>query len=70
MNTLNNLKVQARSLRLSGLILSLEVRLQEAISNRLPHEQFLELLLQDEIEELHQLLVRLHDGLRVYGKSV
>lgn len=50
MNTLNNLKTQARSLRLSGLILSLEVRLQEAISNRLPHEQFLELLLQDEID--------------------
>jgi DNA replication protein DnaC len=50
MNTLNNLKAQARSLRLSGLILSLEVRLQEAISNRLPHEQFLELLLQDEMD--------------------
>lgn len=27
-------------------------------------------LRQDEIEELHQLLIRLHDGLRVYGKSV
>lgn len=50
MNTLSHLKTQARSLRLSGLILSLEVRLQEAISNRLPHEQFLELLLQDELD--------------------
>lgn len=27
-------------------------------------------LRQEEIEELHQLLIRLHDGLRVYGKSV
>jgi DNA replication protein DnaC len=50
MNTLSNLKSQARSLRLSGLIISLEVRLQEAVSNRLPHEQFLELLLQDELD--------------------
>jgi DNA replication protein DnaC len=50
MTTLTNLKSQARSLRLSGLINSLEVRLQEAINNRLPHEQFLELLLQDEID--------------------
>jgi DNA replication protein DnaC len=50
MNTLSNLKTQARSLRLSGLIISLEVRLQEAVRNRLPHEQFLELLLQDELD--------------------
>ena len=50
MNTLANIKTQARSLRLSGLILSLELRLQEAVANRLPHEQFLELLLQDEID--------------------
>ena len=50
MNTLANIKAQARSLRLSGLILSLEVRLQEALGNRLPPEQFLELLLQDEID--------------------
>ena len=32
------------------MILSLELRLQEAVANRLPHEQFLELLLQDEID--------------------
>ena len=50
MNTLANIRTQARSLRLSGLILSLELRLQEAVTNRLPHEQFLELLLQDEID--------------------
>ena len=50
MNTQASIKAHARSLRLSGLILSLEVRLQEAVANRLPHEQFLELLLQDEID--------------------
>jgi DNA replication protein DnaC len=38
-----------RKLRLSGLAQSLEVRVSEAAGNRLSHEQFLELLLQDEL---------------------
>jgi DNA replication protein DnaC len=38
-----------KELRLSGLINSLEVRLQEATSNRLTHAEFLELILQDEM---------------------
>jgi DNA replication protein DnaC len=38
-----------RELRLSGALDSLEVRLQEATANALPHEQFLELILQDEL---------------------
>lgn len=38
-----------RSLRLSGLAASLDVRLQEAAANRLAHLEFLELLLQDEL---------------------
>ena len=38
-----------RQLRLSGLLASLEVRLQEARASRLSHEEFLELVLQDEI---------------------
>jgi DNA replication protein DnaC len=47
---MNNQLVQcARQLRLSGLLASLEMRLQEAASHQLPHEQFLELILQDEI---------------------
>jgi DNA replication protein DnaC len=47
---MNNQLVQsARALRLSGLLASLEMRLQEAASHQLPHEQFLELILQDEI---------------------
>jgi DNA replication protein DnaC len=57
----NTLKEHARCLRLSGLLNSLELRLQEAEANRLPYAQFLELLLQDEINIRHQrLLARRH----------
>ena len=49
MNHLNTLKTQARKLGLSTLATNLELRLQEATSNQLPHVQFLELLLQDEL---------------------
>lgn len=38
-----------RELRLSGALGTLEVRLHEATANSLPHEQFLELVLQDEL---------------------
>ena len=39
----------ARKLRLSGLLSTLELRLQEAGSHQLPHAQFLELVFQDEL---------------------
>src|SRR3984893_11710705 len=52
----NTLKKHAYSLRLSGLLESLELRLQEAEANRLPYAQFLELLFQDEINVRHQRL--------------
>jgi len=45
----HNLKEACRQLRLSGLAGSLDLRLQEANSNQLPYLQFLELLLQDEL---------------------
>jgi DNA replication protein DnaC len=38
-----------RELRLSGLIQSLDVRLQEAAGHQLSHAEFLELILQDEL---------------------
>ncbi len=44
------LRQSLKTLRLSALAHSLEVRLQEARSNRLSHQQFLELVLQDELE--------------------
>jgi len=40
---------QARQLRLSGLLQSLEVRLEEARSHDLSHDEFLELIFSDEI---------------------
>ena len=43
------LTTQARALRLSGPLVSLEVRLQEATGNQLSHAEFLELLFQDEL---------------------
>jgi len=44
-----NLDQSLRQLRLSGLLQSLPVRLQEAAANRLGHAEFLELILQDEL---------------------
>jgi DNA replication protein DnaC len=44
-----NLATTLRQLRLSGLLATLEVRLQEAAASRLGHAEFLELLLQDEL---------------------
>src|SRR5260221_9152808 len=53
----NTLKQHAQTLRLSGLLDSLQLRLQEAEANRLPYAQFLELLFQDEINVRHQRLI-------------
>ncbi len=55
MNT--NLAQYARKLRLSGLLSSLELRLEEARSHQLPHEQFLELVFQDELNIRQQRLI-------------
>lgn len=44
-----NLDQTLRQLRLSGLLQTLSVRLQEAAANRLSHAEFLELILQDEL---------------------
>lgn len=43
-----------RQLRLSGLVQTLGVRLQEAAAGRLGHAEFLELILQDELNVRHQ----------------
>ena len=49
MSQIATLKIHARRLRLGGLAESLETRLLEASSNRLGHDEFLELLFQDEL---------------------
>jgi DNA replication protein DnaC len=46
-----------KQLRLSGLASSLPVRLQEARGNNLSHEEFLELILQDELNVREQRLL-------------
>src|SRR5207244_7222327 len=52
-----------KQLRLSGLLQSLDVRLQEAAGNSLNHAEFLELILQDE------LAVRFDRQLQRRGKA-
>jgi DNA replication protein DnaC len=44
-----NLREQLKQLRLSGLLKTLEVRLQEAKSSKLDYAEFLELILEDEM---------------------
>jgi DNA replication protein DnaC len=51
------LRKTLRQLRLSGLSQALEVRLHEATANRLGHEEFLELILQDEVNVRNQRLL-------------
>jgi len=50
----DSLPSAARKLLLTGLLASLEVRLQEAQTHQLTHAQFLELLLQDELNVRQQ----------------
>ena len=45
----DSLTTALKQLRLSGLLQSLDVRLQEAASHSLNHAEFLELILQDEL---------------------
>src|SRR4029434_9264976 len=57
----NTLKQYAHTLRLSGLLSTLELRLKEAEANRLPYAQFLETVFQDEINVREQrTIVRRH----------
>lgn len=60
MNHITTLKTQARKLRLSTLAANLELRLQEATSHQLPHAQFLEMLLQDELNGRHSKAIARH----------
>jgi len=53
MNT-SNIETTLKQLRLSGLCQTLGVRLQEAAANRLAHAEFLELILQDEVNVRQQ----------------
>lgn len=52
-----SLETALKRLRLSGLASTLDVRLQEAQANRLNHEEFLELALQDELSIRKERLI-------------
>jgi DNA replication protein DnaC len=52
------LQESLKKLRLSGLSESLEVRVQEAASNKLTHTEFLELILQDELAIRQDRLIK------------
>lgn len=51
---MNPLETALKQLRLSGLLQTLNVRLQEAAANRLSHAEFLELICQDELNVRHE----------------
>ena len=52
-----NLQTTLRQLRLSGLARTLDLRVQEATANRLTPGEFLELLLQDELNVRRERLL-------------
>lgn len=52
-----NLIKYGRQLRLSGLVASLELRLEEARTHQLAHAQFLELVFQDELNVRQQRVI-------------
>src|ERR1017187_2474521 len=54
---MSQLENTLKQLRLSGLLQTLDVRLQEAVANRLGHAEFLELICQDEINVRQQRLI-------------
>src|SRR3954452_4040703 len=54
---MTQLNTTLRQLRLSGLMQTLDVRLQEATAGRLGHSEFLELILQDELNVRHQRML-------------
>ena len=54
---MTQLTTTLRQLRLTGLAQTLDVRLQEAAANRLGHGEFLELILQDELNVRQQRLL-------------
>jgi len=54
---MNTLEITLKQLRLSGLLQTLGVRLQEAAANRLGHAEFLELICQDELNVRQERLL-------------
>jgi DNA replication protein DnaC len=53
----SNLEIACKKLRLSGMSRTLGTRLQEAAANHLSHAEFLELVLQDELNVRQERLL-------------
>ncbi len=64
-----SLRKTLKTLRLSGLADTLEVRLQEAGANRLSHEEFLELIVQDEVNVRQQRLLARRVKAAAFGQT-
>lgn len=54
----DTVRKMARSLRLGGMLETLDLRLQEARGNNLSHDEFLEIILQDELNIREQRLIQ------------
>lgn len=64
----SNIETTLKQLRLSGLCRTLSVRLQEAQANRLSHGEFLELIIQDELNvRLERKLARRTQGAQFHA---
>ena len=55
---METLLYQLKSIRLSGMANNLQIRLQEALSNELTHQQFLQNLVDDELQKRRDGLLR------------
>jgi len=64
-----SLRKQLRQLRLSGLAQALDVRLQEATGHGLSHLEFLELIVQDEINVRQQRLLARRQHLAAFRET-
>ena len=58
MSVIDDLVPLLKKLRLSGVLQSLELRLREAVDDSLSYEEFVYRLMNDEVEELYDLIVR------------
>lgn len=65
----DSLRKRLRQLRLSGLAQALDVRLQEAVGHELSHLEFLELILQDEVNIREQRLLLRRQKLAAFRET-
>ena len=67
MSAIDDLVPHLKKLRLSGILQSLELRLQQAREDSLPYEEFLFRLLTDEVERARSVVAALVLAMRRAG---